>query len=164
MYDSIKSIRPYFYSLREIESYVTLDIKIPLTWKYIDIIQTFESIKYKVQDKNDKFILLSIITNSDENGYSLVFLCANEIIKVNKEEEEKQLLFQQKLLELQELFEKENLDILRSLNLKLLTDGQGITNRDEFIGEGEKEEFERDRELQEKSNRRVKTNRQKQNV
>ena len=108
MYEIIKSLRPYFFSLREIEGNVSLDIKLPLNWKYEDIIKPYRSIKTKVQDKNEKFSLLSIIANATEEGYKVSTACAMEIINVNKEEEDKQKLFQEKVTELQALFQKES--------------------------------------------------------
>lgn len=164
MYELIKNLRPYFYSLREIETNVSLDIKLPITWDFEKTITLYSSVKYKVQDKNDKFNLLSLISVANEDGYNLLFVCANDIIRVNKEEEEKQKLFQLKLRELKELFDKENLDNLKHLNLNLHTNGQGVEIRDETFGKGIQEELIGDREPQEKSDRRTKASRQKQNV
>ena len=53
MFESIKSLRPYFHSLREIENNVSLDIKLPLTWKYEEIAKPYRSLKMKIQDKNE---------------------------------------------------------------------------------------------------------------
>ncbi len=108
MFENIKSLRPYFFSLREIENNVSLDIKIPLTWSYEQIIKPYRILNIKVQDKNDKYTLLSLISSATQNGYDVAFACANEIVNINKEEEEKQRLFQEKVKELQELF-KNNL-------------------------------------------------------
>ena len=107
MFESIKSIRPYFHSLREIENNVSLDIKLPLNWKYEEIIKPYRSVVIKIQDKNEKFTLMSLISNATQEGYDVVFACALEIFKVNKDEEEKQKLFQSKVKELQELFKNE---------------------------------------------------------
>jgi hypothetical protein len=139
VYESIKSLRPHFHSLREIESNVSLDIKLPLSWKYEEISKPYRSVKIKVQDKNEKFTLVSIISNGTQEGYDVVFACASEIIKVNKEEEEKQTLFQQKVRELQELFKKESLDKLKDINLlndygQEITAGIGMV--EQGIGEG----------------------------
>lgn len=117
MFESIKSLRPHFHSLREIEGNVSLDIKLPLTWKHEEIIKPYRSIKFKVQDKNEKFTLMSLISMGTQDGYDVVFACASEIINHNKEEEEKQKLFNQKVKELQELFKKESLDKLKDINL-----------------------------------------------
>jgi len=148
VFENIKSLRPYFFSLREIENNVSLDIKIPLTWKYDEIIKPYRILNVKIQDKNDKYTLLSLISKANQNGYDVAFACANEIIKLNKEEEEKQRLFQEKVKELQELFKKESLDKLKDINLQML-DGQKITTSIGLVEEGDGEGQDGSGELQE---------------
>jgi hypothetical protein len=138
MFEIIKILRPYFFSLREIDNNVSLDIKLPLNWKYDTIVAPYRSIKTKVQDKNDKYNLLSLISSATQEGYDVVISCANEIITINREEEEKQRLFQQKVKELQELFQKESLSKLKDINL--LNDyGQEITTGGGMVEEGDEE-------------------------
>ena len=148
MFENIKSLRPHFHSLREIEGNVSLDIKLPLTWRYEDIIKPYRSLKMKVQDKNEKFTLLSLIANGTQEGYDVVFACALEILTFNKEEEEKQNLFQQKVKELQELFKKESLDTLKDINL-LSNYGQEVTTGDGVVEQGDGEGQDGDVEPQE---------------
>lgn len=140
MFESIKSVRPHFHSLREIENNVSLDIKLPVLWKFEEITKPYRSVKIKVQDKSEKFTLLSLISTGTQEGYDVVFACAVDIIKTNKEEEEKQILFQQKVKELQELFKKESLDKLKYINL-LEDYGQEITTgigmAEQRVGQGQ---------------------------
>jgi hypothetical protein len=138
VFEEIKSLRPHFHSLREIQNNVSLDIKVPLSWKYEDIIKPYRTVTVKVQDKNDKFNLVSFISQATQEGYDVVFACANEIFKFNKEEEEKQKLFQQKVKELQELFKNESLEKLKEINL---TDnyGQEITTGVGVVEQGDEE-------------------------
>lgn len=138
MYEAIKSLRPHFHSLREVSDNVSLDIKLPLTWKYEDIIKPYSTINVKIQDKNDKFNLVSLVSQSTQEGYDVVFACANEIFKINKDEEEKQKLFQQKVKELQELFKNESLDKLKEINL-LDNYGQENTTGVTVVGQGVEE-------------------------
>jgi hypothetical protein len=116
VFENIKAIRPYFFSLREIEGNVSLDIRLPLTWKFETIVTPYRSIKTKVQDKSEKFTLISLISNATQDGYDVVFACASEIVNVNKEDEEKRKLFQAKVRELENLFQKESLNKLKDLN------------------------------------------------
>jgi len=147
VFEEIKSLRPHFHSLREIESNVSLDIKLPLNWRYDDIAKPYRSVKIKVQDKNEKFTWVSLISNGTQDGYDVVFACALEILQVNKDEEEKQKLFQQKVKELQELFKKESLDKLKDINL--LNDyGQEITAGDGVVEQGDGEGQDGDTEPQ----------------
>jgi len=148
VFENIKLLRPHFHSLREIQNNVSLDIKLPLTWRYDDIIKPYSTISIKVQDKNDKFNLISLVSLATQEGYDVVFACANEIFTFNREEEEKQKLFQQKVKELQELFKKESLEKLKEINL---TDnyGQEIITGDGVVGEGDEQGREGDNEPQE---------------
>jgi hypothetical protein len=148
VFESIKSLRPHFHSLREVQNNVSLDIKIPLNWKYEDISKPYRTVALKVQDKNDKFNLVSFISQATQEGYDVVFACAEEIFKVNREEEEKQKLFQQKVKELQELFKNESLDRLKEINL---TDnyGQEITTGIGVVEQGSGEGQDGDSEPQE---------------
>ena len=148
MFDNIRLLRPHFHSLREVQNNVSLDIRLPLNWIYEDIIKPYTSIKIKIQDKNDQFTLLSLIATATQGGYDVVFACASEIIQTNKEEEEKQKLFQQKVKELQQLFKKESLDKLKDLNL-LEEYGQEDTTGVGVVGQGDTEGPEGDTEAQE---------------
>jgi len=148
VFENIKSLRPHFHSLREIEGNVSLDIKLPLNWKFEEIIKPYRSIKVKLQDKNEKFTLLSLVTNATQEGYDVIFACALEVLTQNKEEEEKQKLFQQKVKELQQLFQNEKLDKLKDINL-LEDYGQEITTRAELVDEGDGEGQTGDTDTQE---------------
>jgi hypothetical protein len=116
VFESIKSLRPHFHSLREIEGNVSLDIKLPLLWKFEEIVKPYRALKIKVQDKNETFTLVSLVANGTQEGYNVAFACAIEIIKVNKEEEEKRQLFQAKVKELEMLFQNETLAKLKDIN------------------------------------------------
>jgi hypothetical protein len=148
VFESIKSLRPHFHSLREIEGNVSLDIRLPLNWRHEDIVKPYRAIKVKIQDKNEKFTLMSLISNGTQDGYDVVFACALEILQINRDEEEKQKLFHQKVKELQELFKKESLDKLKDINL--LNDyGQEITTSLGLVEEGDGEGQEGDRDSEE---------------
>lgn len=147
MFENIKLLRPHFHSLREIQNNVSLDIKLPLSWRYDDIVKPYSTISVKIQDKNDKFNLVSLVSLATQEGYDVVFACANEIFTFNREEEEKQKLFQQKVKELQELFKKESLDKLKEINL-IDNYGQEDTTGIGLVGQGDEEGSEGDRDTE----------------
>jgi hypothetical protein len=163
MFDYIFNLRPYFRSLREINENVSLDIKLPINWQYEEIVKIYKSVHVMIQDKNDKQILLSLISIADKAGYDVTFACANEIIKINNELEEKQKLFQQKVKELEELFKSQSLDKLKDINLGL-KDGQENISRIELVREGNGERQEGNTEPQVKDDRGSKKNRQTKNI
>lgn len=136
MFNNIKSLRPYFFSLREIESNVSLDIKIPLLWKYEEITKPYRSVNIKVQDKSEKVTLISIISNATQDGYDVAFACALEIIKQNKEDEEKRVLFQKKIKELEKLFQNETLEKLKDLTFNETHEQENIEGEGKDVGGG----------------------------
>lgn len=118
VFDTIKSLQPHFFSLREVHTMtenpiVSLDIKIPISWKYDD---PSDGVKFKVQDKNEHQMLLSIVAPNTKEGYDMVFTTAKKIIRVNLEEEEKIKLFNQKVEELKTLFLSSPLDKLKEIS------------------------------------------------
>ena len=147
MFNNIRTLRPYFFSLREIDNNVSLDIKLPSTWKFETIVGPYKSIKIKVQDKNEKHTLVSLIGNATLDGYEIVFSCAKEIVRVNFEIEEKQKLFQSKIKELEILFQHESLDKLKELSF--IENGQETTTGIKLVGQGDEEGPSADRETQE---------------
>ncbi len=148
MFDNIKNLRPHFHSLREIQDNVSLDIKLPLNWHFENIVKQYKSIQTKVQDKNDKFTLLSIVSQATQDGYDVVFACAIEIIKLNYEEEEKQRLFREKVKQLEELFKSESLDNLKEINL-FDKNGQKDSTGIGLVEQGDEQGQDGDRESQE---------------
>lgn len=116
MFESIKNLRPHFFSLREIDNNVSLDIKLPVMWRYEQIVEPYKSIKTKVQDKNERSTLISLISHATADGYDVVLRCAKDIIETNKELEEKQRLLQSKIKELELLFQRESLDKLKEIS------------------------------------------------
>lgn len=149
MFQNIKSLRPYFFSLREIEGNVSLDIRLPLSWKYDTIVTPYRSIKTKIQDKSEKFTLISLISNATQDGYDVVFACASEIVNVNKEDEEKRKLFQSKVKELENLFQNQSLNKLKDLNFLEAYEQEDETSIG-LVGEGDGEGSIGDSESQDK--------------
>jgi hypothetical protein len=149
MFDNIRILRPYFFSLREIENNVSLDIKLPVTWKFENIVSPYKSIKVKVQDKNEKFTLISLVSSATADGYEVVFRCAREVISVNKEYEEKQRLLQSKIKELEILFQHESLDKLREISFIENAKQQEDTTSIRMVEQGDSEGLEGSGEPQE---------------
>jgi hypothetical protein len=148
VYEIIKSLKPYFFSLREIKENVSLDLKIPVSWKYEKIAQVYKTLQLKIQDKNDKDVLISFICTATREGYDIVFQCANEVVEKNIEEEKKRELFDKKVRDLREVFEKLGLDELEKLKFE-----QDVKDHESeglrLVGEGNEEGSDGDREPQE---------------
>lgn len=115
MYKYIEKLQPHFYSLREIGGKVSLDLKIPTSWGYK---QEYESVMIQLQDENEEKRIISLISQSNEDGYINVFKIALEIITTNMEEEQKIKLFNEKMSELKEIFLKSPLEALKEISFK----------------------------------------------
>lgn len=137
MYRTIQELKPYFYSLREITNRLSLDIKIPTSWRFQDIADKYELIGIKLQDQNETTTLISLMSSSDEDGCNRIITLAKDIIKQNKEEEEKRRLFDEKVKELQQMFTNLSLDELKNLNFNEENGEDGDRTRIGIDGEGE---------------------------
>ena len=113
IYETIKKLRPYFFSLREVENKVSLDMKFPSKWKFDYEEDQLEII---LQDKRETINVVSFVMPATDVGYETVVNVSLSIIKYNLEQEEKEALFQSKINELKELFSKESLDKLKEIN------------------------------------------------
>jgi len=125
VFDTISSLRPYFFSLREIKGNVSLDIRIPLKWRY----DGYREDQIRLQDQNNQNQLLSIISTATKDGYNEVFTLAKGIIKTNMEEEEKLKLFNQKVEELKTVFLNSSLDKLKDISFDKQLKKDGLRNK-----------------------------------
>jgi hypothetical protein len=118
MYEYITKLQPYFFSLREISDKVSLDLKIPIGWSYNDIAKKpeYTALYIQLQDENEEKRVISIISVSSETGYIEVYSAALDIITTNMEEEEKIKLFNEKMIELKDIFLKSSLDTLKDIS------------------------------------------------
>lgn len=125
IFETIKQLRPHFFSLRELQGEkVSLDLRILSSWSHIEIISKYKIIELKNQNGgNEQLSIISLISENTEDGYNVLFDCANEIIRYNKELELRKILFEEKVKELKILFEKENIDKLKDFKI-LDNDGQ----------------------------------------
>ena len=151
-YEFIKSTDRYLKSVRVIKDYISFDMTFSKYWS-ITKKQTkdVEVIRNENSQEPDKLIV-SFVTNFDEESINRVEQVINNIIKTNLEREEKEKLFKDKVQELKNIFEKQKLDNLKGLKFdldefSLMTskteeNGQGTTERDGEIEIREEEESE----------------------
>jgi len=138
IYNTFNDFRPYFFSLREVNEKVCLDVKIPSNWVYDSVLLDYPTITYKIQDSKNKTDLVTFFGNCDETDYFNVFECVKLIIKTNKEIEEKERLFHEKVNELKKLFELETLDKLKEIKL-IDNYGHETETGSGVVGEGDEE-------------------------
>lgn len=145
MYSTIKQFRPYFHSLREIKNNISLDVKLPKQWVYEEIVREYK-ISCKIQDEGTEVTLISFIGAATEDGYETVFSCVLKVIRINKELEEKNRLYKQKIKELEQIFKSSPLDKLK--NIKFETDDYDEKITFDMVEKTTEEGPTRDRESQ----------------
>jgi hypothetical protein len=114
LYKEFSTLFPYLQSVRKIENYLSFDISFPITWKlpkkYVDENKIMEQ-----QSSIPNERLISYVSEITETDIEKVYQNLCNIIKYNREREEKDRLFETKVEELKKLFEKQNLEKLKGL-------------------------------------------------
>jgi hypothetical protein len=117
LYNEIEKIIEYTNSIRKLEKYLSFDLVFPNTWSILKSqIDETKTVFYKNDEKGKSVSFLSEI---NEESISETIVRIEKVIGYNKEKEEKQRLFNEKVSELKNLFEKEGLDGLKSLKFDI---------------------------------------------
>jgi hypothetical protein len=118
LYEQLNEIFPYLISIRKLETYVSIDVELPTTWK---LPKKYVDEKMVVEQKSTKteFRCFSFATSFDEETLDKLLNNLKNIIKYNKEREEKEKLFEEKVKELKSFFDKSNLTDLKSLEFQV---------------------------------------------
>lgn len=130
-YKEIKPFIEYLHQIRKLENYIVFDMLFSKNWKIPK--------KFIVEDKflnngtlEDK-LHLSFICDFEENSLNLIQNNILGIIRYNLEREAKEKLFEAKVSELKNMFDKESLENLKVLQFEfnknvVLEDGEQQRN------------------------------------
>jgi hypothetical protein len=117
-YQELSVIHPYLQSVRKLKNYLSIDVNFPSTWKlpkkYVpenSVVENDSTIK-----DHRSFSFVSVF---EENLVVEMLINLNGVIKYNKEREEKEKLFEDKVSELKQIFDKQNLENLKNLSFEL---------------------------------------------
>lgn len=128
--DFTNKAKNHVTSLRFLENYVSVDLKIPETWsiptKSVTDIEVVNTNKV-----NDGIRYLSLVCPNTTENVNKIEVALDEIIKFNKEREEKERLFKLKVQELKNIFDKENIGNLRTLKIDIDEIGSIINDVEE---------------------------------
>lgn len=113
LFKEIEKISEYTVSIRKLEKYFSFDMSFPGTWSILK--SHVDETKTVFTKSDDKIKTVSFVSEMNEESMDETISKIETIINYNKEREEKQRLFQQKVSELKNLFEKESLDELKNL-------------------------------------------------
>jgi hypothetical protein len=118
LFKDFEGLFPYLISVRKLKTYLSFDIEFPENWKlpkkYVNEERVVENGKQKEGVRNFSFV-------SEFNETSVDELISNikSIIHYNKEREEKEKLFENKVNELKKIFENQNLQNLQELKFDI---------------------------------------------
>ena len=133
-FTEFNTLSPYLQSVRKLKTYLSFDIHFPNTWKIPKKFVDEETLLENESTETGKRFFSFVSTFNEEEVEKIINNLRN-IIKYNKEREEKDKLFQTKVNELKSIFEKQNLDNLQALKFEIsdnqkieLEDGEENTN------------------------------------
>jgi hypothetical protein len=109
---------PYLQSVRKLKTYLSFDIQFPDTWKLPKKYVSEGSVVENDKSANG-YRFFSFVTEFNEESVIEITTNIKNIIDYNKEREEKDKLFQNKVNELKSIFEKQNLHNLQALKFDI---------------------------------------------
>jgi ATP-dependent Lon protease len=116
-YPFIEKTNKYLKSVRILKNYVSFDMAFPTSWVMLKT--SPENIEILQNENNEGNIVTSFVCQNNKDFINSLEKIIDNIIKTNFEREEKERLFKMKVKELQNIFEKEKLDSLKSLKFDI---------------------------------------------
>ena len=121
IYKEFSDFYPYIQSIRKLKNYLSFDMSFPKEWKLPKkFIPENNVVENESQDPTKR--LISFVSEFEEEKVNTIASNIKNVIKYNKELEEKERLFNMKVKELKTIFEKQNLTILKDLKFDLESD------------------------------------------
>lgn len=113
----IEKTKKYLRSVRILKNYVSFDMTFPNTWVMLK--KAPEGIEIVQTDNNEGSTTTSFVCENERALINIVETTIETIVTTNIEREEKERLFKNKVQELKGIFEKENLESLKSLKFDI---------------------------------------------
>lgn len=132
--DFISKTGKYLKSVRVLKNYVSFDMVFPSTWVMLK--KTPEGIEILQNENQENILITSFVCENQKNLINLLENTMDLIIKTNIEREEKERLFKSKVQELKSIFEKQDLENLKSLKFDIEELTKLIENEPEEIVNG----------------------------
>ena len=138
LYQEVTILFPYLHSIRKLKTHLSIDVTFPNAWKLPKkYIPENSIVENESQLPDHRFF--SFVSEFEEQAVDNILSNIQNVIRYNKEREEKEKLFDDKVNELRKMFDKQNLDNLKNLKFELtskkvefedeeLTDAEPATN------------------------------------
>lgn len=131
LYKEIENIVDYCGSIRKLKTYLSFDMVFPPTWNVLK--SQVDETKTVFNKSDDKGKNISFVSEINEESITETISNIEKVINYNREKEEKERLFKEKVNELKTLFEKGGLEDLKNLKFdvddvpKLETEQESIS-------------------------------------
>jgi hypothetical protein len=138
LYQEVTILFPYLHSIRKLKTHLSIDVTFPNSWKLPKkYIPENSIVENESQLPDHRFF--SFVSEFEEQSVDNILSNIQNVIRYNKEREEKEKLFDDKVSELRKMFDKQNLDNLKNLKFDItskkvefedeeLTDAEPATN------------------------------------
>ena len=113
----IETTSSYLKSVRILKNYVTFDMIFPQTWMLLK--KSPENIEILQNTDKDGSLITSFVCVNNSSLIDVIESTIQKNVKTNIEREEKEKLYKNKVQELKQIFEKENLENLKALKFDL---------------------------------------------
>jgi len=124
----------YLKSVRVLKNYVSFDMSFPSTWVMLkNIPQDLEVLESEGKEGNP---IYSLVCENKKVLIDKIESIIDNIIKTNIDREEKERLFKNKVQELKNIFEKENLENLKGLKFDMEELNKFIENEQKEVDSG----------------------------
>lgn len=132
LYKEISKLLPHLQSIRKIKDYLSIDVSFPKTWKLPKKFVEEDKIMEQ-QSPNPEERLISFVSEIDEITIDNCLTNIQNIIQYNREREEKERLFDEKVKELKIVFEKQTLKELQDLKFNIKNKKVQLEDNEEEI-------------------------------
>jgi len=134
-YPFIEKTNKYLKTVRIIKNYVSFDMIFPESWVMIK--KAPDNVEILQTETSEGQTLTSFVCQNNRDFINSLEQTLDLVVKSNIEREEKERLFKMKVKELQNIFEKEKLDSLKSLKFDL-EEYRNIIEDEKTVNEGSK--------------------------
>jgi len=129
-FKELEKIFPYLNSIRKLKGYLSIDVEISQNWK-IPKKFTIDGKVVEQENSQPNMRLISFVSEFNEKELSITVNNIKSIIDYNRELEEKEVLFVNKVEELKKIFEKQDLNKLQSLKFDIKEFNLQLEDEDE---------------------------------
>jgi len=115
--DFITKTGKHLKSVRILKNYISFDMVFPSTWVMLKKMP--EGVEILQNENQENILITSFVCENQKNLINSLETTMELIIKTNIEREEKERLFKSKVQELKSIFEKQDLNNLKSLKFDI---------------------------------------------